>query len=125
MSAEEGHRLWDAALLFEGYDSECAATAGFPINGEVFGVCLWKLSMRSDRTRDVADLDQIGVPSVFGDAEVVVALFLEKTSEKHRLDGIAPTGIAKLQKSAPSWSLVRRRGLHIVVVSNRKQLKLA
>lgn len=44
MPAEEGYLLGDAPLLIEGDDSEGAAAAGFPVDGEVFRVRLYNVS---------------------------------------------------------------------------------
>lgn len=60
MSPEQWQYLGFFASLFKWYNGKRSTTASLPVDGEVFGV----------------DFDQVGVPSVVADADVVVALFL-------------------------------------------------
>jgi hypothetical protein len=60
VAAEERKLVGSSAALIDGNDSKGAATAGFPVDGDVFGV----------------GLDQVCVPGVLGDAKVVIALLL-------------------------------------------------
>ena len=59
MAAEERYDIWQLSTLFERDDSECAAAARFPVDREVFWV----------------GFDEVGVPSILTDAQVIVALF--------------------------------------------------
>jgi hypothetical protein len=76
--AEERNLVGSSAALIDRNDSECATAARFPIDCDVFWVGLWSVSMSLSRSRAArrADLDQVGVPGVLGDAEVVIALLL-------------------------------------------------
>lgn len=77
MPAEEGYLLWDAALLVERDDRKSAAAARLPINGEIFWICLYTLSAcPASASGKSTDLDQVGVPCVLRNAQVVVALLL-------------------------------------------------
>ena len=77
MPAEEGDLVGRAALLVDGDNGESATSAGFPVDCDVFGVGLGGVSASFLRSRARwADLDQVGVPGVFGDAQVVIALLL-------------------------------------------------
>lgn len=69
MATEQGHDIGKLPTLIDRNDSKGAATAGLPIDREVLGV----------------GLDQVGVPSILRDAEVVVTLFLrsEESSERN------------------------------------------
>jgi hypothetical protein len=44
VAAEERYLLWETAFLVDGNDSECAAAASFPIDGDVFWVGLSRVS---------------------------------------------------------------------------------
>ena len=75
--AEERDLVGDSAALLEGNDSKCAAAAGLPVDCEVFGIGLCSMSFRFSRSRARrADFNQVGVPGVLGDAEVIIALLL-------------------------------------------------
>jgi hypothetical protein len=75
--AEERDLVGSSAALINGNDSKSASTAGFPIDCDVLGVGLDCISLSFSRSRAKrADLDQVGVPSVLGDAEVIIALLL-------------------------------------------------
>ena len=77
MPAKEGDLVRRAALFVDGDDSESAASAGFPVDCDIFGVGLRGVSASFLRSRARwADLDQIRVPGVLGDAQVVIALLL-------------------------------------------------
>jgi hypothetical protein len=58
VAAEEGDAIWGPPTLAHGNDSECAASAGFPIDRKVLRV----------------GLDQVRVPGILRDAEAIVAL---------------------------------------------------
>ena len=77
MPAEERDLVGSSAALIEGNDSKGATTTSFPIDCDVFGIGLDSMSTSSSwsRARE-SDLDQVRVPGVLGDAEVVIALFL-------------------------------------------------
>ena len=68
VATEQGHDIGELSTLINGNDSKGAATAGLPIDRQVLGV----------------GLDQVGVPSILRDAEVVVTLLLrrERSSER-------------------------------------------
>ncbi len=79
VSAEEGHQLGGTARLIDRNDGKGATAACFPVNGDVFRVGLrgyerscWVVACEAG----AADLDQVGVPCILGDADIVVALFL-------------------------------------------------
>lgn len=55
-----------------------------------------------------ADLDQVGVPGILGDAQVVVALFLFQVSVCSGGDDDAAC--------VPSWCLCQRHGLRVLAV---------
>jgi hypothetical protein len=74
--AEERDRVRRSAALVDGDDGKGAPAAGLPVDGDVLGICLGSVSAALPRSRAVADLDQVGVPGVLGDAEVIVALLL-------------------------------------------------
>lgn len=79
VSAEEGHQLGGAAILVDGNDGESTTTACFPVDGDVLRIGLEGMSSHvGGRVRGCADLDQVGIPSVLRDTEVVVALFLKE-----------------------------------------------
>lgn len=75
--AEERDLVRHSAALLEGDDGECAAAAGFPVDCEVLriGLCVMSMCFSRSRARR-ADLNQVGVPGVLGDAEVIIALLL-------------------------------------------------
>lgn len=75
--AEERNLIGSSATLAEGNDGKCASSTGFPVDCDVFGVGLWAVSSWFvwSRARQ-ADLDQVGVPCVLRDAQVVIALLL-------------------------------------------------
>ena len=60
MATEQGHDIGQLSTLVDRNDSKGAATAGLPIDRQVLGV----------------GLDQVRVPSILRDAEVVVTLLL-------------------------------------------------
>lgn len=65
-----------------------------------------------------ADLDQVGVPGIFGDAQVIVALLLLR---------VLACGLPARRchgRAAPSWCPCQRRGLH-AEVSQCRQLVVA
>lgn len=68
VATEQGHDIGKLSTLINGNDSKGAAAAGLPIDRQVLGV----------------GLDQVGVPSILRDAEVVVTLLLrrERSSER-------------------------------------------
>jgi hypothetical protein len=75
--AEERDLVGSPPALVDGDDGKSASTAGFPVHGNVFGVCLGGMSASFARSRArQADLDQVGIPSVLGDTQVIVALLL-------------------------------------------------
>ena len=88
MAAEEGHQLGGAADFIDGDDGEGASSACFPVDRDVLGVGLrgcelsrcvvaWSRGrVRGWAGLGWADLDQVGVPRVLRNAQVVVALFL-------------------------------------------------
>jgi len=57
MSSEQRHNVRQLSTLFQRDDGECAAAGRLPVDGEVLGVTF----------------DQVGVPCVLADAQVVVA----------------------------------------------------
>lgn len=59
VSPEQWHHLRQLSTLLQRDDGECAAARGLPVDGQVFGVAF----------------DEVGVPGVLADAQVVVALF--------------------------------------------------
>jgi hypothetical protein len=68
MATEQGQGIGELSTLIDRNDSKGAATAGLPIDREV----LW------------VGLDQVGVPSILGDAEVVVTLLLHRRKSSGR-----------------------------------------
>jgi hypothetical protein len=78
VSTKQWEPLGQAATLVEGNDGECTAATGFPVHGDVLGVgLLFQSDWGSWGARiGGGDLDEVGVPSVLGNAEVIVALFL-------------------------------------------------
>jgi hypothetical protein len=45
MSAEEGHLVWRATAFVDWDDGEGATTAGFPIDRDIFGIGLRRVSV--------------------------------------------------------------------------------
>jgi hypothetical protein len=88
VAAEQGNLVGHLAPLAEGDDGEGAATAGLPIDREVFGVDLDRRQHETNRAvqpvtatrgtdgRAGAYLHQVCVPGIATDAEVVVAELL-------------------------------------------------
>jgi hypothetical protein len=75
--AEEGNLVGCSAAFIEGNDGKSASTAGLPVDCDVLGVGLWGMSASCPRSRARrADLDQVGVPRILRDAEIVIALLL-------------------------------------------------
>jgi hypothetical protein len=106
--AKERNLVGDSAALLEGDDGECAAAAGFPVDCEVFGIGLGGMSLRFSRSRaGRADLDQVGVPGVLGDAEVIIALLLWSCEYWQ---------ILNIESTVPSSRPARRRGLQVRVI---------
>jgi hypothetical protein len=68
VATEQGHDIGELSTFIDRDDSKGAATAGLPIDREVLGV----------------GLDQVGVPSILGDAEVVVTLLLRREGSSGR-----------------------------------------
>jgi hypothetical protein len=68
VATEQGHDIGELATLIDRNDSKGAATAGLPIDRQVLGV----------------GLDQVGVPGILGDAEVVVTLLLRRDGASGR-----------------------------------------
>lgn len=64
--AEEGYLFREAAPLVDGNDGECATATGFPIDRNVFRICLLKsqsaVPLYGERV--LADLDEVRVPGV-------------------------------------------------------------
>lgn len=60
MATEQGHNIGQLSTLVDRNDSKGATTAGLPIDRKVLGV----------------GLDQVRVPSILRDAEIVVTLLL-------------------------------------------------
>jgi hypothetical protein len=103
MPAEEGNLVGGPPALIDGDDCKSASSAGFPVHGNVFGVCLGGMSASFARSRArQADLDQVGIPSVLGDTQVIVALLL---------GGCQSWSSACMHVYIPSLRPVRRRGL--------------
>ena len=76
VAAEEGHQLGGAADFIDGDDGEGASTACFPVDRDVLRVGLRGCERSCRVVACEADLDQVGVPRVLRNAQVVVALFL-------------------------------------------------
>ena len=117
MSAEEGYLFRNAASLAEGDDGECASAAGLPIDREVFRVCLFNLSARvlpASWVGASADLDQISVPCIRRDAEVIVALFLLRNRVSAYLESFGGN-----EGCVPSSFRVQRRDLASIVRCKR------
>lgn len=72
MATEQGHNIGQLSALIDRNDSKGATTAGLPIDRKV----LW------------VGLDQVRVPSILRDAEIVVTLLLreEESSEGDMVD---------------------------------------
>lgn len=64
MSSEERNQIGQLAALADRDNSERAAAARFPVDRDVLGI----------------RLDDVAVPGVLGDAEIVVALFLHRSA---------------------------------------------
>jgi hypothetical protein len=95
VATEEGYLLGHTPLLLEGDDGKSATAGSFPIDGDIFGV----------------RLDQVGVPGVLRDAQIIVALFLQVVMSAF---GRVIEQFFKPQQqqlSAPFSCSVRRRGL--------------
>lgn len=71
VAAEQRDALRQPAGLVQGDDGKGAAAAGLPVDGEIVWV----------------DLDEVGVPGIVGDAQVIVAVLL-LGSEKRRNRGM-------------------------------------
>lgn len=73
MATEQGHNIGQLSTLLDRNDSKGAATAGLPIDRKVLGV----------------GLDQVRVPSILRDAEIVVTLLLlgRGSLERDAVDG--------------------------------------
>ena len=73
VATEQGHNIGQLSTLIDRNDSKGATTAGLPIDRKVLGV----------------GLDQVRVPSILRDAEVVVTLLLLRkgSSERNAVDG--------------------------------------
>lgn len=72
MATEQWHNIGQLSTLIDRDNCEGATTAGLPIDREVLGV----------------GLDQVRVPSILRDAEIVVTLLLlgEGSSERNTVD---------------------------------------
>jgi hypothetical protein len=71
VATEQGQDVGELSTLIDRNDSKGTATAGLPIDREVLGV----------------GLDQVGVPSILRDAEVVVTLLLCRDGLSERNPG--------------------------------------
>lgn len=71
VATEQGQDIRELSTLIDRNDSKGAATAGLPIDREVLGI----------------GLDQVGVPSILRDAEVVVTLLLRREGLSERDSG--------------------------------------
>lgn len=78
MTAEQRDVLRKAALFVNRDDGKCASAAGLPIGRDILRICLSHVSARAFGVvgERAADLDQIGVPCILRDAEIIVALLL-------------------------------------------------
>lgn len=84
VSAEQRQHVGGAAALVDGDDGKGTASAGLPVDGNVFGVGLGAVSARAGQVACAwADLDQVGVPGILADAQVIVALFLGPSAAGH------------------------------------------
>lgn len=89
MTTEQRNSLWKLASFLKRDDGEGATTTSFPIDCKVLRVdlicVLCQIGESSsgqgwrDRTRG-AHLDQVGVPCISRDPEIIVALLLESGS---------------------------------------------
>jgi hypothetical protein len=75
VATEQGQDIGELSTLIDRNNSKGAATAGLPIDREVLGV----------------GLDQVGVPSILRDAEVVVTLLLHREGPSERDPGDSET----------------------------------
>jgi hypothetical protein len=84
MTTEKGNLFRESAFLIHRNDSKCAATTGLPIDGDVF----WVYLIRSVLQPIVADtanshLDQIRIPGIATDVEVVIRRLFPCWLPKH------------------------------------------
>ena len=94
VASEQGDQVGQLALLVEGNDGKGATTARVPIDGEVLGidlgegrgsVSLASLGGEVDGRRShgrVTYLDQVGIPGIAADAQVIIAKFLPRRLSK-------------------------------------------
>ena len=85
VSSKERDLLRQATFLVDRYDCKGASTAGFPIDGEVFWICLDSLSAPSPFPKNQArgsHLHQICIPSIATDVQVVIASLLSRRLPK-------------------------------------------
>ena len=85
MSSKERDLFRQSALLVNRYNSKCASTARFPIDREVFWICLDSLSAPSPFPKNQArgsHLHQICIPSIATDVQVVIASLLSRRLPK-------------------------------------------
>lgn len=90
VAPEQRYLVWEFSALFEGDDGECASTARFPIDREIFGVDLGDpagdqrltpFSRAIDSTPTptrlgAAYLYQVGIPGISADVDIIVAKLL-------------------------------------------------
>ena len=74
----------ESALLIHRNNSECAATTGFPIDGDIFRVNLTR-SAPQPIPADTASshLDQIRIPGIATDMKVIVCRLFPRWLPKH------------------------------------------
>jgi hypothetical protein len=116
MATEEGDVFGETAFLIDGNDGEGSSSAGFPVDRDVFRICLSEAlegTFPIVRARS-GNLDQVGVPGILRDSEIVIALFLHSKWLARWMSRGELTG-----EAIPSLFLDRRRVLHSR--SGRKQ----
>lgn len=90
VSSEQRNLLWQATLLIQGNDSKGTTTASLPVHSEVFRVDLatHALPVSIHPSTSIAQaeqpyLDQIGVPRIATDVQVIVGGFLPRRLPKY------------------------------------------
>jgi hypothetical protein len=84
MTTEERNLFRKPALLIHRNNSECAATAGLPIDGNVFRVYLTRSAPQPMRTDTASShLDQVCIPRIAANVEVVVCRLFPRWLPKH------------------------------------------
>jgi hypothetical protein len=83
VSTEKRDLFWESPFLIDWNDSECASSAGFPIDREVFWIGLSQSAPCPAICFSDADLYEVGIPRIAADMEIIVSRFLSRRLAKH------------------------------------------